>query len=50
MGLDADAVEAAVERYNDACARGRDEAFEKDVAKLVPAADRPVLRGADPAA
>ncbi len=36
VGLDADAAEAAVEQYNDACAHGRDEAFEKDVDKLVP--------------
>ena len=36
VGLDADAVEAAVERYNDACALGRDEAFEKSPHALVP--------------
>jgi len=36
VGLDPDAVEAAIERYNDSCARGRDEAFEKDAAALLP--------------
>ena len=36
VGLDADAAQAAVERYNDTCASGRDEAFEKDIDKLVP--------------
>jgi fumarate reductase flavoprotein subunit len=36
VGLDRDAAEAAVERYNEACAAGHDDAFEKDPSVLAP--------------